>query len=528
MATQAKRPATRLEPALASLLARLRRRIRSYVWADGVAVVLVVVGAAFWVSLALDWMFEPPRLLRILELSGLAAAVAYVVFRFLLQRLFVRLPDRNMALLVERQFGEFRDSLLTAVELSQQPEHAADFNAEMLAYTHRDALARSARVDLGRIFNVAPLARRISLAVALVATAFVFAVLATSAFGTWARRSLLLSDELWPRTTRLLVEGFDERGHAKIARGSDWNLVVKADAALGREIPEIVQVRYTTAEGARGRENMSREGLVAPGQASFQNYSHTFKGVLAALEFYVRGGDDREGPYHLDVVDSPTISRMTLHCEYPPYMRREPRDIPVAGLVQLPRGTLITIEAEANKPLVSVQIDDVGDQNAPVTHQLELAQERGEPRTSFQFALPKLDGDKTLLFLLRDSDGIRSRDAVRLSLAAIPDEPPQVNVQLKGIGTAITSLARLPAAGEVSDDYGVAKIWFDYHVDDGPPRQQPFGAAVEGQEKLTVADALEVRIALRWRGARTSERANAMCSTWSRPSSCARCSKPAS
>ena len=69
----------------------------------------------------------------------------------------------------------------------------------------------------------------------------------------------------------------------KIARGSDWKLAVQADAALGREIPEIVEVRYSTSEGARGRENMSREGVVSPGEAPFQNYAHTFKSVLSPL-----------------------------------------------------------------------------------------------------------------------------------------------------------------------------------------------------------------------------------------------------
>jgi hypothetical protein len=303
---------------------------------------------------------------------------------------------------------------------------------------------------------------------------------------------VLLSDELWPRQTHLLVEGFDDEGHAKIARGSDWNLVVKADAAVGREIPEIVEVRYSTTDGARGRENMSREGVVSPGQARFQNYAYAFKGVLAPLEFYVRGGDDRQGPFHLDVVESPTIG-LTLHCEYPSYMHRTPRDMPMAGLMQVPRGTEIMIRAEANKPLVSAEVVDVTDENAPLVNRLELAQQHGGPQSSFAFGLQALEADKTLLFRLLDADGIRSRDAVRLALGAIPDEPPQVNVQVKGIGTAITPAARLPAAGEVSDDYGVTKIWFDYSVDDAPGHQRPFSAAASGQEKLAVADALEVR-----------------------------------
>ena len=494
MATpELKPPPSHLEPTIGSLLARLRRRIRAYVWADGIAATLVILGLSFWASLAFDWLVEPPSAFRMLILAGIALAFGYVVFRFLLSRLVVRLADRNMALLLERRFGQFRDSLMTSVELSEQPGHAADFNPEMLAHTHREALARAANIELGDIFNVAPLARRISVAITLVASLVVFALAASDALGVWARRNLLFSAELWPRKTHLLVEGFDSQGHIKIARGSDWPLLVKADAALGHSIPEIVEVRYSTAEGARGRENMSRQGLVNPGQSPFQNYSHTFKSVLSPLEFYVFGGDDRQGPYFLDAVDSPTISRMTLHCEYPTYMRRTPRDVPVAGLMELPRGTQITIRAEANKPLVSVQIDDVADENTPVTHKLDVTLEKGTPQDNFQFELARLDADKTLLFTLRDSDGIRSREAVRLALRAVPDEPPQVGVQLKGIGTAITPTAQLPAAGEVSDDYGITKIWFDYHADDAPARQKEFNAKIEGQEKIEVADVLEVR-----------------------------------
>jgi hypothetical protein len=293
--------------------------------------------------------------------------------------------------------------------------------------------------------------------------------------------------------THLVVEGFGASGRIKIARGADWTLTVKAEAALGREIPEIVEVRYSTADGARGRENMSREGLVLPGQADYQHYSHKFKSVLAPLEFYVAGGDDREGPYYLDVVESPTISRMTLRCEYPPYMRRAPRDIPVAGLMRLPRGTQVTILAEANKPLVAVQVDEAADQSAPVSRRLDVADSKGAPTAAFQYSVPRVDGDKTLLFTLWDADGIRSLEAVRLAISAVPDEPPRVNVQLEGIGTAITPAARLPAGGEVSDDYGLARVWFDFHADEAPPRQQPFSAALGGREKLSVADALEVR-----------------------------------
>ncbi len=347
-------------------------------------------------------------------------------------------------------------------------------------------------MHLANVFNTAPLARRITLAVALFGSLLVFAVAAPEAMGVWTRRNLLFSRELWPRKTHLHVDGFGEDGHMKVARGADWTLAVRADAAADREIPEVVEARYRTDDGVRGRENMSREGMVLPGQAEFQPYTHTFKSVLTPFELYVAGGDDREGPFYLDVVEAPTISRMTLHCVYPAYMHREPRNVPMAGLMQLPRGTQITIHAKANKPLVAVEIDDVVDETTATKGRVDVVAESSAPNERFQTILPPLDRDKILLFTLFDSDGIRSLDAVRLAISAVPDEPPQVNVGLRGIGTAITPAARLPLAGEITDDYGVTKVWFDFHADDKGSQQRPLAAAINGEEKLEVTDVLEV------------------------------------
>jgi len=481
-----------LEPAIRSLLAKLRRKIRAYVWVDGLAQLTILAGVAFWLSLALDWLIEPPVALRVGVVVAVVAALAFITYRTLVSRLLVRLEDRSMALLLERQFGQFRDSLLTSVELAERPDRAAEFNAEMLARAHRDALAEVKRVELAQVFNRRPLVQKVSLALLLASSTLVFLVAAPAAAGIWARRSLLMSNELWPRWTHLSVAGFDESRRVKIARGSDWDLVVNADAALERQVPEIVEVRYSTAEGASGRENMRREGIVPQGRGQFQPYAHEFKSVLAPLEFYVSGGDDREGPFYLDVVDSPTISGMTLRCEYPHYTGRASRDLAVAGLMQIPLGTKVTILATSNKPLVSVQIDDVASDGTAETHRIDVAAEAGKPQEKFEFDLGRLDADKTLLFTLRDTDGIASREAVRLALAAVPDEAPRVNVVLKGIGTAITPEARLPAVGQVEDDYGVARAWFEFNVDEQPAQTRPLEFGAVGSEAVELAGVMEV------------------------------------
>jgi hypothetical protein len=480
-----------ISPALAALLDGLRRRIRSYVWLEGLAAVLVLLGAAFWFSLGFDWVFEPPAPLRIALISAVAIGVLWLLYRLILRRAFVRLADRSMALLLERRFRSLDDSLITVVELAEHEHPAEEFNPEMMAVTERDALAGIDKVKLGAVLNMQPLYRRIATAALLIGSVVGFGVLATDAFGIWARRSLMLSDELWPRQTRLTVVGFDETRSIKVARGSDVELVAQADAAPGRMIPELVQVRFATADGGKVRENMSRQGQAVPGRDSFQTYHYKFKGVLTPIEFYVYGGDDRRGPYRLEVVDSPTITQMTLHCEYPAYTHRSPRDIPVSGIMPIPVGTKIIINALANKDLRGVQVDEVLDGTSPVSDRITVSEDSQTPR-QFEFVIDQFKTDATLLFTLFDSDGLKSRDPIRLSLTAVPDEAPQVAARLTGIGTAITPKARLPLSGEITDDYAIGRAWFELKVDDGTSKEQPFVTDPAGRDKLQVAEAIEV------------------------------------
>ena len=77
----------------------------------------VWLGAAFWGSLAIDWIFEPPRPVRLAVLAAASVGLAVVLFLFILRRAFVRFSNRNMATILERQFPQFNDSLLTSVSL---------------------------------------------------------------------------------------------------------------------------------------------------------------------------------------------------------------------------------------------------------------------------------------------------------------------------------------------------------------------------------------------------------------------------
>ena len=353
----------RLAAGVRAMLRALRWRIRRYVWIQGLASAVVWLGVAFWCSLGCDWFFEPSRNARVAFLGIVGVVLVWIVFKLILNRSFVRLTDANMAMLLERRFGQFGDSLLTAVELTDvealaEGNNADEYSAHMLAQTCRDAAVPIHEVRLSRVFDPAPLRTSLLAAVLLTAAVGGFYAARPDEFAVWTRRALFLSEEIWPRKTRLSLEGFED-GRAKVARGADLEVIALADLRC-RLVPKSVEVRYRTEDGGGLRATMSREGVVDPATDRFQRYAHTFRGVLGDIEFDLLGGDAVLEGLRVEVVDSPTLVEMTLQCRYPDYMQRPERTLAAASLVQIPHGTLVTVRASANKRLVGVRIDSAG------------------------------------------------------------------------------------------------------------------------------------------------------------------------
>ncbi|MBX3412087.1 MAG: hypothetical protein KF708_05160 [Pirellulales bacterium] len=481
----------RLPGDVGHLLAAVRAQISRYVWLEGLGATCGAIGLAFWVLLAIDWTFEPAAWIRLGLLFVALAGVGFVAYRRLLSRAFVRFPDRSLALLIERHFPQFHDSLVTAVELSSPQASAAPIDAEMLQRTCREAQALARGVDVRAVFDPAPRNRALAAGSLALLSLAIFALLAAGELGVFARRTVLLSDELWPRRTHLEIDGFPG-GMVKVARGGDLDIVVKADTKM--VVPSVVQVRYRSSEGVRGWANMSRQGEARTSQDPFQQFAHKFQGLLTPLEFEVLGGDDRLRDLRIEVVDSPSIAEMSLDCVFPAYTHRPPRVLPVTGVMQIPRGTEIVVRARANKPLVRVTVEEpvAGDPSTGGAGLLarDVGVDRDDPR-AFAFPLGRLDSNRTLMVTLDDQDGIRSREPVRLAITAVQDEIPRLAVRPRGVGTSVTPAVRIPIVGEIKDDYGIARTWINYVIDERPAVEQAFAKPPRERAELSVEETLD-------------------------------------
>ncbi|MGD0896671.1 MAG: hypothetical protein ABR915_02470 [Thermoguttaceae bacterium] len=474
-------------------LGGLRRAIRRYVWLEGLAAAAAWLGIAFWTSLAVDWFFEPPRAVRAVLLAVAAAGLVFVILRLIVSRAMVPLADSSMAMLLERRFPQLEDSLLTSVLLLPRRPEVAGYNPDMLARTCREADRRLAGLRAAEVFDPMPLLRKATVAGCLAAIIVLLGVLAPEALGVWLQRSVLLSDRLWPRKIRLEPVGFTD-GVAKVASGADFDLLVRAfhGDTLVAITPKQVEIRYRIEGGPRKRQFMNDLGnpanpLDGPAGTVLREYGYTFRAVLAPMRLDIVGGDCSLPPLKIVVVPNPTLESIELEYHYPEYMDRPPETKAVKGTMAVPLGTRPVVHARANKPLQSVRVDDPSEKS-PRPRRLEV-EALGADARQVDLPLAPLERDTTLLFTLYDADGIKSREAIPLVLAAVPDEPPQLAVRLTGIGPAVTPQARLPLAGQITDDYGIDRVWWECGVDQQKPVEVLLAALAKHPIKYPAGDA---------------------------------------
>jgi len=504
------------------VLASLRRRIRFYVVLEGLAVAAIWIGLTFWAALALDYLpilvgsSELPQWARAAILVVIGGVLAFILYRWVLSRLFASLQDRSLALLLERRFGQFHDSLVTVVELSQSPQHADEFSSEMLTFTNTEALTQVGRVRLGEVFNLRPLVLKLAAVAGLVLSLVGFYAISPASFQLATNRIWLVGEEAWPRRARIEVLGIEVQraqqlasaadappslvefveGSIKVARGANLNLRVVADASA-TVIPDVCTFTYRQQDGQRGRVAMKRIGRVRRekiGGVDKEVQTYAFdgkplKGIVTSLDFSVIGHDHRVGSYRINVVDSPALVETELACEFPAYMVDEatsswlPRSINYlpAG-TQLPRGTKFTVKARANKELQKVTIRNAETNVSTIVE----VQGKGDAAQKFEFPVESLSGNLLLEVTLHDRDNVLSESPQRIAVTAIPDEAPRVDIRLKGISTVVTPDVVVPAQGKIEDDYGVSRGWIDLQLNDQSPRQEPVAMTKAGAVETEV------------------------------------------
>ena len=130
----------------------VRRTLRSLYLTEGIARVLLTLIAFLLLTFALDFLLDLPVEVRLVLLGGGILWVLTVLWRKFLRRLAIRIPDDDLALLVEREYPELRDRLISAVQFARQDEWDKQFNSpELVEALITDAEQATASIDFKRV-----------------------------------------------------------------------------------------------------------------------------------------------------------------------------------------------------------------------------------------------------------------------------------------------------------------------------------------------------------------------------------------
>ncbi|MGB7323975.1 MAG: polyketide synthase [Rubripirellula sp.] len=478
-------PANRpLDPKLTSLLENLRGRVRRYVVWDSALAIAAVILAAFWIGLALDYLpvqlggTEMPRLARMLLLGVVAASVIAITALMLVGRLRRPLPDDSLALLVERHHPTLGGRLVTAVQLSRPKREGDSHSPALLNHVHREAAAEIDKVDPGKVFRWQPLVRKAMVAGPLAILSLGLLIISPSSFARAASRLTLLSDEPWPRRAHLEMVGvelpivtavdgdtsapklieFNDAKTVRLPRGSNPTLRIRADAETS-ELPIVCIVYYHTDGGTRGQSNMRRVGRITDGYQSFVLDGPPLAGLSESMTLDVRGLDDRLDDFRIEAITPPALTEMKVSVRYADYLRGEGSgDVDLetdyqSGL-RISEGSQVTMVATSSEPLgdTEVVLKTVTDMPQPFT--LDYSDDRRQLRLT----MANFDAATTVSLVPADADGISAQAPYRYFLGVVLDQPPELEMRLSGIGSAVTPIARIPVSATVVDDYGVERL----------------------------------------------------------------------
>lgn len=446
-------------------LRRLGRRVRLYLFVEGLAATALAVVTLAAAQFCVDFLLTLDRLPRAVILLGVLAAVAVRLWRRLLAPQRLRVSPERLAATLERRHPELQDRLISAVQFAGAGDESRlppdDASRAMIADVVRKACEEFARLrpaDLLRGNSVRRSGIVLATAVAILAGG---ASLRGDLLQVFVSRNLLLADVPWPRNYVLRLESA-RNGLIRWPRGDNLTLMLAGEG----NIPRAVSMEYETVGGGTGDRPLSRLG------------DNRFRCEFGPLEDSMRvrflasrwGTDERGEWYHVEAVDRPGVRSAVVRVEPPAYTRQKAYALPAGqASADIPAGSRVTFEVRLNKPVVAATLRDAAreigkaeplDVGASRSHAIWRASVTPEKSGNFSFALV-------------DEMGLEDTRPVTFSLRLLGDRPPNVRLTIPGAGGMILPEAVLPLRFEFEDNWGLASAEMEYQLDRSGAATQP-------------------------------------------------------
>lgn len=473
-------------------LAKLRRALTGRLAFEGVAWTVVAMVALVFGTLAFDYLLRLERPLRVAIMAVALAAVAWVLWRSLIRPLRVPMPAKDLAMLVENRFDVLSDRLVSSVIFSGRTEVETLGASQAMIACMADEANRLARpLPFEQVVERRGIFRSWSIAGCALALLLGFGMMQGDLLSRWFKRNVLLANVPWPQATYIEVVG---EGDFTVMRGDDLRIVINVQQR-SLVVPEEIKL-HATYEGI-GRT----EETIDPDPENPRRFVKVFPAVPEEFEFYVTGGDDRRDarrPHRVLLIDPPSFRKVRFTITRPSYTKvSQPESYDgSAGVLSVPAGARVAIEAMANKPLSSavVELDGntVGQLKARSTSDAG-GDSAGQSDMWFigEFELPAVNKavSRVLRFALADAAGHVNRGGTKYLLQVQPDHAPTVELRKSAVGARISPRAILPLSIRVRDEYGLASLAVrlarNENLADANSRDVPLGPDVQREANIS-------------------------------------------
>lgn len=447
-----------LPTSIAKKIKALDARIRMLAMIEGVAHLLTYLAIAVIATFLIDYMTPLPVSVRVILDLAIAAGFFYVGLKKVVIPYTGRLSEDRLSLLVEKEYPELEDSLITTVQLSRvvdRPGEGQFHSQELIRKVINETEEKTRRIDFLKAGARKTLGSAWALSIALLISIVVFGAASPFASGMYFKRFLTLSGQ-WPKNNMIALEPAPP---GMIAKGED--LEVSYESHEDFEIPSEVYVysRPVDVDGATWELSNAKKFVGGI-------FKYTFHNAVESFEFKAVGGDCETPPFRVEVTERPRVEEITLSFELPKHIEESGFDAPPrkkGGSFKMPEGTVVSYNVITNKPVVNAELVGLENLDGPNAFGKDAIIEL-EGKSTFKGRF-KVEKTTNYYFKFVDRYGFDSgKNPIKYTLTAVKDKEPRVKMVEPDGNRDYVPNASVPMKISARDDYGVKEMEFRYYV----------------------------------------------------------------
>ena len=237
-------------------------------------------------------------------------------------------------------------------------------------------------------------------------------------------------------------------GTTSIAQGQDIALSCRVEGKRGHD----VLLDLKPADGLSKTVNL---GPLKGGGA--EAFSHTLTKVTTAVRYRFRAGDAFAPDWYTISLRPPlAFTSITLAVTPPGYMGFRPRHYDIhSASIEIPAGSSVSIQAQANAPLSGVSLSGAGD---------SVAMKGDAGRKNWETTLVVTNGSA---FVLSAASGNDDRTEATLGFVLGPDRPPAIEIKFPKQPVVLAPGGAPLIEFTVTDDFGIDEITVEQVPDAG-------------------------------------------------------------